>query len=416
MHVTGIVAEYNPFHNGHLYQLNESRKLIPSDFVIAVMSGNFTQRGLPSITDKFVRTQMALSCGVDMVLELPVVFATASAERFSEAAISILQKTGLVSSLSFGSEIGDVTLLKDIATVLTDEPPFLSSLIKEYLSQGYSFPRAREAALIHFFSQPTNNPRLHDLSLIQKAVGSPNNILGIEYLKALIKCQSFITPLTIKRRLSNYHDTEIYSAIASATAIRTQFKTSDSSEVIKKCMPPASYELLRKHTQCMPDINDLEAFLHYKFIFSNKHDLYALWDIPDDLIRSLLKCFTKNTSMSQLIEESTSKTYTKATVQRAIFKIILNVLQEDMKRLEPINWIPYIRVLGCKKNASFLLSELTKKASVPVITQLKPSYPQISEEAEILLNYELNASNLYHYIQKNTSPYNQDFTQPFIKY
>ncbi|MDF2878070.1 MAG: nucleotidyltransferase, partial [Clostridia bacterium] len=316
MHVTGIVAEYNPFHNGHLYQLNESRKLTQSDFVIAVMSGNFTQRGLPSITDKFVRTQMALSCGVDMVLELPVVFAAASAERFCEASISILQKTGLVNSLSFGSEMGDVGLLKDIATVLADEPPLLSGLIKDYLSQDYSFPRAREAALVHFFSQHLNYSSQYDLDLIKSAVGNPNNILGIEYLKALIKYQSSIIPLTIKRKSSNYHDTEIYSAIASATAIRAQFKASDSAEAIKNCMPLASYELLLKHVQHMPDLSDLEAFLHYKFIFSNKLDLYAFWDIPDDLIHSLLKYFTKKNTFSRLIEEATSKTYTKATVQR----------------------------------------------------------------------------------------------------
>ncbi|WP_069997570.1 nucleotidyltransferase [Cellulosilyticum sp. I15G10I2] len=412
MHITGIVAEYNPFHNGHLYQLNQTKELTQSDFVIAVMSGNFTQRGTPSIVNKFVRTQMALSSGIDMVLELPVPFATASAERFCEAAVSILNKTGIVNTISFGSEIGNIDLLKDIAHVLSDEPPALSQLIKNFLSKGYSFPRARQAAITNYFSSAEHN--LYSLEDIQKAVENPNNILGIEYIKALIKYNTNISPLTIKRQVSNYHDTHIYASIASATAIRTQL-LSHQTESIKQCMPHESYRLLMEHAGSIPTLDHLSDFLHYRLIFSNKESLYSLWDIPKDMIFSILNCFTEKLSILDVINEVTSKTYTRATVQRTLFRILLNILQDDMHRLEILNWIPYIRVLGCRKKATVLLSEMTKHASVPIITSLKDSHSSLNLESKFLLDYELKASGIYQYITKNVRSYHQDFTHPFIK-
>lgn len=412
MHITGIVAEYNPFHNGHLYQLNQTKELTNSDFVIAVMSGNFTQRGTPSVVNKFVRTQMALSAGIDMVLELPVPYAASSAERFCEAAVSIFNKTGIVNTLSFGSEIGDISLLHDIASILANEPPLLSKLIKENLSKGHSFPRAREHALLHLFSAASPSGNVQEQ--LKSAIGNPNNILGIEYIKALIKYDSKILPMTIKRKSSNYHDTHIHSSIASATAIRTQLKA-DAHESIKNSMPLKSYDLLIKHTDYTPSLDDLNDFLHYKLIFSNKSNLYSLWDIPKDLIHTILKYFMEKRHISDIINEVTSKTYTRATVQRALLRILLDVLQDDMNKLQDLEWIPYIRVLGCKKDATILLSEMTKHALVPIITNFSSSYPSLTPEARLLLDYELKASNIYHYISKNSSAYNQDFTHAFIK-
>jgi len=412
MYITGIVAEYNPFHNGHLYQLNQSKKLTGSDFVIAVMSGDFTQRGTPSIANKFIRTQMALSSGIDMVLELPVPYATASAERFCEAAVSIFNKTGIVNALSFGSELGDISVLRDIATILSDESPLLSQLIKENLSKGHSFPRAREKAVIHLFS--TLHPNIHLQEQVKVALGNPNNILGIEYLKALIKYNSKILPITIKRKSSHYHDTQIHSSIASATAIRTQLKDC-THESIKHCMPPESYHLLMQHAHYTPSLDDLNDFLHYKLIFSNKPDLYSLWDIPKDLILSISKCFMEKRHLSDILNEVTSKTYTRATVQRALLRIILNILQDDMDRLQDLAWIPYIRVLGCKKEATILLSEMTKHAEVPILTNLGSSYASLTPEARLLLDYEVKAGNIYDYISKSPSAYNQDFTHAFTK-
>jgi predicted nucleotidyltransferase len=355
---------------------------------------------------------MALASGIDMVLELPVPFATASAERFCEAAVSLFNKTGIVNTLSFGSEIGDITLLQDIATILINESPLFSKLIKEYLSKGYSYPRSRENAIIHLLS---NSSLTTDaLEQIKKDIGNPNNILGIEYIKALMKYNSSILPFTIKRQTSHYHDTQIHSSIASATAIRTQFKTSNT-ELVKHSMPCSSYDLLMSHAHNIPSLDNLNDFLHYKLIFSSKTDLYSLWDIPNDLILSILKCFVQKLHIADIINKVTSKTYTRATVQRSLLRITLGVLQEDMNILQHLEWIPYIRVLGCKKTSTILLSEITKHARVPVITNLSSSYSALNHEGKILMDYEINASNIYEFITKSSSNYNQDFIQRFVK-
>lgn len=412
MYITGIVAEYNPFHNGHLYQLKLSKKLTHSDFVIAVMSGNFTQRGTPSIVNKFVRTQMALSSGVDMVLELPLPFATASAERFCEASVSLLNKTGIVNILSFGSETANLNLLKDIASLLAHEDNLLSSLIKKYLSNGYSFPLARQAAVLDCFNN--NLPSLYCKETVKQTLQNPNNILGIEYIKALMKYNANIEPLTIKRQIAQYHDCNIYDHYASATAIRKHM-LSNNLDSIKQCMPLESYSLLKNHTALMPTWDHMNEFLYYRLIFSNKSDLYSLWDIPKELLHSIIN-YSKNTlSASEMIDQVTSKTYTRATVQRSLLRILFNILDEDMKKLQTLDWIPYIRVLGCKKDASILLSHLHKHAHVPIITNLQSSYQTLNKEGRILLDYELRANAIYQYLVKNTSKYYQDFTHPFIK-
>lgn len=412
MHITGIVAEYNPFHNGHLYQLSKTRELAGSDFVIAVMSGNFSQRGTPTIADKFLRTEMALSCGIDMVLELPTAFATSSAERFAEAAISLLNKTGIVDSLCFGSEIGEITSLTTIAKMLHNPPPAFSKSLKTYLKQGYSFPRARTQAAIDLLA----NTKLPGTSLchLQELMSCPNNILGLEYLKALEKYNAPITPLTISRLNANYHDTAIHSSIASATAIRAHIENAHTEEIIS-CMPPASHALLLSQLAHVPVLEDLAPFLHYKLMFSQKEDLYALWDVPKELIHSILNCFKKQMSIQSITDAVTSKTYTRATVQRSILRILLNILSSDMKVLEDIDWIPYIRILGCKKTALPLIGALTQKAHVPIITNLAKSYPSLSATSKLLIDYELKATSLYHYLTKQSSLYEQDFTQAFIK-
>ncbi|MEG0012569.1 MAG: nucleotidyltransferase [Cellulosilyticaceae bacterium] len=409
MHVTGIVAEYNPFHNGHLYQLTQTKKLAGCDKIIAVMSGNFAQRGNPCIVDKYTRTQMALKCGVDMVLELPFPFATASAERFAEAAISVFHKSGIVNSLCFGSEIDDITLMQEIAHTLVHESPELSSLIKTYLNTGTSYPKSRELALIDYLRKQGTSSHAH----LESLLNNPNNILGIEYIKALIKYQSSIKPITIKRKTSHYHDTSIHASIASATAIRNQFKSSNIED-IECTMPSHSFDLLLQNANTSPSLDNFSMILHHKLIFSTLDDLYSLWDIPKNLCHSIYNAYLKHLKASDIIDEVTSKTYSRATVHRAILKILLDVKQNDLDSLEKLDWIPYIRVLGCKKDSLPLLSALSKASTVPVITNLGKVYNKLSPEAKCLIDYEIHATNLYYLGKELPSFYNQDFSQSFL--
>lgn len=264
MEIAGIVAEYNPFHNGHLYQINQTKFQTHADAIVAVISGNFSQRGEATITDKFTRTKMALLNGVDLVLELPVPVATASAERFAEGAISIFEQSHIISSISFGSECGDIATLTKIATTLIHEQDSVDRLIKEHLKTGLSYPRARQEALIEFLGTES----LSNTTDLLETLKSPNNILGIEYIKALTKLHSTITPFTIKREGAAYHDSSIEGHIASATAIRNELLNGSMKHTTS--MPPSAATLLNPTS--LPSMERLSAFLHFKLMFSKAEE------------------------------------------------------------------------------------------------------------------------------------------------
>ena len=213
--VLGIIAEYNPFHNGHLYHLQESKKQTGSTYTVAIMSGNFTQRGSTSIIDKWSKAEIALYCGVDLVIELPVLYSTSSAENFADGAIKILDSLKVVDYLSFGAETADIPTLQQIAEVLYTEPRKYKTFLSHELRKGLSFPKARENALMMY---------LNDIRRFTNVISSPNNILGIEYLKALMKYKSNIQPVAIHRSLVGYNDLEYTDNMASSTAIRNIIK------------------------------------------------------------------------------------------------------------------------------------------------------------------------------------------------
>ncbi len=409
MHITGIVAEYNPFHNGHAYQIQTLKNELNTDFIIAVMSGQFSQRGLPTIVDKFVRTKMALASGVDMVIELPIPFATASAERFSEAAVSLLHKSGIINTLCFGSECGDINALTTIAEILLNPPPLFSSTLKNYLREGLSFPRAREQSLKNILENTSK-----DISSYSPIINNPNNILGIEYIKALKKYNSDIKPYTVRRVQADYHDIQITGEIASATAIR-HLATKGDLATIKTCMPDTSFDYLAPFISQTPYYERLYSFLHYKLIMSTKEDFYSLWDIPEELIHSILNHFTTCNTLESLINRVTSKTYTRATVQRSLLRILLHITEKDILTLNAFDWTPYIRILGCRKEALSLIGKIKTSENFPIITNLAKSYQTLPSHQKCLIDYELKATALYHSLIPNSINYKQDFTQSFIK-
>ena len=236
MIVNGIVAEYNPFHNGHKYQLEESRRLTGADYTVIILSGNFVQRGTPALINKHLRTEMALKNGADLVIELPAIYATSSAEFFAMGAVSLLDQLKVVTNLCFGSECGDISLLNRIATILVQEPDDFSAKLKQLLCQGYSYPSARSEALMHYM------PSLADSNNIFR---SPNNILGIEYLKALLRRKSPIAPVTVRRIGADYHDPLPDSTgYCSALAIRQSVWAGDDITGLCSYVPANAYELL----------------------------------------------------------------------------------------------------------------------------------------------------------------------------
>lgn len=408
MQTAGIVAEYNPFHNGHAYQISQTKKDTGCDLVVSVMSGNFSQRGVATIVDKFTRTKMALLNGIDLVLELPVPFATSSAEYFAKYAVSVLHQSQIIDCISFGSECGEIPLLKHVAETLTTETETIDLLIRSYLKQGLSFPRARMQSLMDHLL-PQYPASMH--TILKNILQSPNNILGIEYLKALDTLNTTITPYSVKRIGSNYHDTTITGSLASASAIRHSIML-DSSQY-KHCMPLSSYELLSGHQP--PSMQKLTAFLHFKLMFSQEEDLYSLWDIPKDLMRTFMKHIQTAPNYETLVSHSTSKTYTRATVQRALLRILLDIHTKDLTPLLTEPHLPYIRVLGCRQNALPLLGKISQNAKIPLITNLGKQYATLSPLAQKLIDYEVRATKLYYYLIGQPEMALQDFTQPFIR-
>ena len=256
--VLGIIAEYNPFHNGHLYQLNSSKSITNSDYSIAIISGNFTQRGDVAIVDKWTRAQMALENGIDLVIELPTVYAISSAENFASGAVKILDSLGIVNFLSFGSECNDISILSQVTDVLVDEPPEYKTLLSHELDKGVSFPKARERALMMY---------LNDVRRFASVLSSPNNILGIEYLKALKRQKSPMQPITIQRKDSKYNDDTIPtdSQFASATALRKLCAT-HHSDILQRFMPEASYNLLSsamENGNIVKSLSDFDKLIIY---------------------------------------------------------------------------------------------------------------------------------------------------------
>ncbi len=242
--VLGIVAEYNPFHNGHLYHLEKSKKDTGCSYTVAIMSGNFTQRGSTSLMDKWSKAQSAIECGVDLVIELPVFYAISSAENFAEGAIKILDSLKVVDHLSFGAETANIEILDKCADVLYNEPREYKSLLSHELKKGLSFPKAREKALMLY---------LNDIRKFANVLSSPNNILGIEYLKALKKFKSNIQPITIPRYEVGYNDLSYTENTASSTAIRNMIKN-NGFNALQSLMPAPSYSILLKN---------MEARTHY---------------------------------------------------------------------------------------------------------------------------------------------------------
>lgn len=405
MQIAGIVAEYNPFHNGHLYQIEQTKKETGCDHVIVIMSGNFSQRGTPTICHKFSRAQMALQNGADLVLELPVPFATASAENFAYYSISALHQTHIVDTLSFGSELGDLAILDHIADLIISPSSQFEARLRANLKEGLSFPRAREKALLALASDSD-----YAFPKLEAALTNPNNILGIEYLKALKKLKSTIKPFTVHRIGTGYHDDHLTTHIASATAIRKQL--SEGLTDYETCMPPNTLDLLK--VQIRPDLSRLMPFIHFKLMFSKMEDLYALWDIPKPLLHSLVNACHSRITYDELVNVVTSKTYTRATVSRSLIRILLDIKEACLMPLIDNGKLPYLRVLGCRKDATSLLKHLINHSEVPIITNFSKQYPSLDALSHTLLNYEIEATKLYHYLTGHQNLMSQDFTTPFL--
>lgn len=403
MRTVGLIAEYNPFHNGHAWHMQEAKRISGADFCIVVMSGNFVQRGAPALLDKYARTEMALSCGADLVLELPIPYALGSAEYFASGAVSLLASLGVVDTLCFGSECGDLSFLQKTAEILTEEPKEYLSYLKENLKAGNTFPLSCSEALKTYFS--LSSTETYDFSALQE----PNNILGIEYLKAIRRQGSALEPFTIPRTGGAYHSKTTDEGFSSATALRNLLETHVSGtftlpETIKTEMPSRAYRILQREFKrsCPVRSRDFSLPLHYRLLsFSSSAELTVFQDVSEELAKRIFRLIPAFENFEQFTSLIKTKQYTESRIRRCLFHILLNIRAEDVACQKRNGWNGYARLLGFRKESSPLLHEIKEKSRIPLITKLADAEKILSPEEMSFLQNDLFASHVYQSVVTN---------------
>ena len=347
--ISAIIAEYNPLHKGHEFQIEETRKLTGCDYLLVIMSGDFVQRGAPAVFDKYTRTKMALLAGADLVLELPSIYALSSAQIFAKGAVSILNSLNSVNYLSFGSESGDIKALNSCAQLLLEDEDKINLKIKEDIKKGLSYPGAREEILKRS-SESTS------------VLNGPNNILGIEYLKAIISTGSSIKPITIKRSDNGFNDSRIDESLSFASAMSIRNSLFEGKENYLRYVPDYCHPLLKERQVRTDDFSDL---LYYKLLCEKHLSFDSYLDVNEEISHKIIKYLPSYTGFTPFIETLKSKNLTYARISRALFHILLNIKYDD------INYhLPYVRILGFKKSAEALLHTLKNNSSIDLVTKL----------------------------------------------
>lgn len=390
MKTVGIIAEYNPFHNGHAYQIAQAKKMSGADCCIVVMSGDFVQRGTPAIMDKYLRTASALMNGADLVLELPVYYAAGSAEYFASGAVALLDKLGVIDTLCFGSECGDINILSDLSKVLLAETPEFKRVLKQQMKQGDTYPQARNHALSVTAPNLTGT-----LSVLQ----SPNNILGLEYIKALQKRQSKIQPITLNRVGAGYHAYGLESSsYSSALAIRESIRQRQTIQYIREQVPSSVYTLMEDsflHTfPILPD--DMSLLLSYKLLSQQSCGYTAFLDIDASFSDRLARKLFTYTDYSSFCDRMKTKNMTYTRVSRNLLHILLDIFQQDMDDFCKDDYVYYARILGFKKEAEPLLGAIKERSAIPLLSKLADAADVIDQpNGHKLLAADIRAGHLY---------------------
>ena len=404
--VLGIIAEYNPFHNGHLYHLLKSKELTKDDYCIAIIGGNFTQRGEPSLVDKWTKAEMALACGIDLVLELPTLYATSSAENFAEGAIKILSSLKIVDNISFGAETDNLNKLNIIANTLYKEPKEYKNILADELNKGLSFPKARENALVNFLKDDSFSILLNE----------PNNILGIEYLKALKKYKSTINPVIMSRKKAGHLNKEYTGQITSASAIRNMIQLNKTRN-LKNALTPSSYTILVDEMQKGHFVANFSAFektIIYNLRTMSLENIRNLPDVSEGLENIIKKAAFSCNSIDEFINIASSKRYTETRLKRILLYSLLGITKKDMQISKKT--IPYARVLGFNSNGKKLLSQIAKaNPNVEIVTSVKKFVDSNkNKNLQTLIEKDIYATNIYTLGFSNDSWGNLDFTKKII--
>lgn len=397
MKTAAIIAEYNPFHRGHQYQIKETRRKTSADYILAVISGDFVQRGAPALCNKYLRTRMALTGGADVVIEMPSLYALSSAEFFAGGGITLLNQLGVVDFLSFGSEAGELAPLMECAHNLLDFNAAYDSAIKARLLEGYSYPAARAKVLSGAERKFPDN----------KLLSSPNNILGVEYCKALLAAHSNIQPFTLKRQDAGYHESSLNdsSCYASASAIRSALSF-QKEEAVLNYVTSETYQLLKEHRISSRPVteNDFSGLLHYKLLSMQSIGFSSYLDCTPDLSDKICKNLPYYTGFSDFCSLLKSKDLTYTRISRVLMHILLDIKTPDFyKPVIPERQllVPYARLLGFRQSAAPLLSQIKKHSSIPLISKPANASSLLDEKAFELFRQDIYCASVYESVMLN---------------
>ena len=397
MHITAIVCEYNPMHNGHVYHIEQTRKL-GSTHIVAIMSSNFVQRGEPAIISKEARTKMALSCGVDLVLELPSVWSMSTAELFASSSIYILDKLSVIDSLSFGSEEGNINNLIKVANFLNLDSCL--DKIKNFMKSGFNFASSREMIVKEVMGEKYS-------ALISK----PNNILAIEYIKALKKLDSNIKPMAIKRQGAE-HDSDLeINSFLSAKQVRKYIN--DKNYDLEEFLPKIVLEIINQEVsdeKAPSSIYNLERTILYKLRLASKDEIRNIFDISEGLENRILSAATQSKSLDELYENIKSKRYSLARIRRVIMSSLLGI-NKQLVNLKP----PYVRVLGFNSKGLEILKLAKGKSKIPIITKAS-DIKSLNKDANLIFKSEMLSSDIYNLTLPKVFPGSYEATRKIIKF
>ena len=403
MKIVGLITEYNPFHAGHLYHMQQARELTGADYCVVLMSGSFVQRGEPAIFDKYRRTKAALLAGADLVLEMPAAFSTASAHEFAAYGVALLSAIG-VDAVVFGSECGQIEILKQAAYALNHEPAEFQERLRKGLKAGLTYPQARAKAL-----------EMEDTWA--SVLTSPNNILGIEYLRAAEDLHSPMEFYTISRKGSGYHEDTLADAnFPSASAIRGIIRSSlskdkDLLDILASHLPAVTHPA---YTGAVPVfVDDFSELLNAAVL--QMQATFSIADLSPELAARLAKPPYFPLSFEERIQALKTRQLTYTRVSRALLHLVLGMREEDISRWKDEGYALYARILGFRRQSSPLLSCLHKKSSIPLITKMADAAQNLSPSALALLEQEVYASHLYQTVRmKRSGVFQNEYTEGLV--
>lgn len=408
MHVTGLITEYNPFHNGHLFHLKKARESTGADYTAVVMSGSFVQRGAPAVFDKYSRTRAALLSGADLVFEMPAPFSTASAREFASYAVALFTALGAVDSICFGSECGEIEPILRAARLLNEESESFKKRLQDFLKEGKTFPEARSAALAEEGAEEA------------KLLSSPNNILGVEYCQAVLCQRSPLSCFTIKREGNGYHDPSLNGALGSALAVRQALQSGTDVQALRFLLPDPSFDSVCRSIPVFLD--DFSGLLNYRLLTEQEPERYA--EIRPELAARIKKLAPGFASFDQRIKELKSRQLTYTGVSRGLIHLILGIEQRQMDLFKEAGFAPYARILGFRKSAAPLLRRIKENSSIPVIIKLAGAEKRLDPAGAAMLACEIQSSHLYQNVRcekaasgafpGRTAVFQNEYTQPVL--